>query len=144
MQWCSHLLIQSFSIYLISLVAIGTSLRQNIFKVGAWSIFLTVPDVDLKTANVIICSNLILSLFTERAFMEYVSNVENADDWLRSYFSDVFWRNLLNPSNYGRGSKLANPPPFFCFPVPFPELFPVLYYSILVNALSILSFLSGS
>ncbi len=41
---------------------------------------MTVPDVDLKTAKVIICSNLMLSVLTESAFIEYVSKVENADD----------------------------------------------------------------
>lgn len=80
MQWCSHLLIQSFNIYLASLLAIGTSLIQNIFSVGACNIFLTVPDVDLNTAKVIICSSLKLSAFAYKALIEYVSNVENADD----------------------------------------------------------------
>ena len=62
----------------------------------------------------------------------------------------------MRPSNYGRGSKFAKPPPFLSIllgllatpmlpetPPGIPEL-PELYDSILVRALSILSFLSGS
>jgi hypothetical protein len=61
-------------------LAIGTSFKQNILSVGACSIFLTVPDVDLNTDRVIICSNFKFSVFTDSALIEYVSNVEKADD----------------------------------------------------------------
>lgn len=53
---------------------------MKILRVGAWSIFLTVPEVDLNTASVIMCSSLKFSVFDDRALIEYVSNVENADD----------------------------------------------------------------
>ena len=76
---CSHLLIQSFSICLISLLAIGTSFIQYILNVGACSIFLTVPDVDLNTANVMRCSSF-KSEFADNTLIECESKVENADD----------------------------------------------------------------
>ena len=53
---------------------------QNILREGAWSIFLTVPVVDLNTARVIICSSLMFSGATELNFMLFVSKVENAED----------------------------------------------------------------
>lgn len=139
-QNCSHLLIHSFNIYLISLFAMGISFMQYILREGACSIFLTVPEVLLNTAKVIMCSSLRLSMFTGSAFREYVSNVEKAEDWLSSCFSDVFYRNLLRLSSCGRGSKFARPLPLFYLPPALLEL----YCSILVRARSILSLRSGS
>ena len=53
---------------------------QKILKEAACSIFLTVPDEDLKTASVIIWSSLMFSELDDRAFIVFVSKVEKAED----------------------------------------------------------------
>jgi len=68
------------SIFLISLLLMGTSLTQYIFKVGPWSIFLIVPEVDLKTERVTIWSSRIGSGMWPAFFKEKVSKVEKPDD----------------------------------------------------------------
>lgn len=118
-QWCSHRPIHSFNIYRDSLLVMGTSLMQKILSDGAWSIFLTVPLVDLNTAKVIICSNRRFSLLNECDLSQYESNVEKADDWESNYFSEVFYKYLLSGSNCGIGSRLAKLllfPDLFFFP----------------------------
>jgi len=54
MQIVSQVAIHSFMIYLDSRLTNGTSFTQKIVKLGPWSIFLIVPEVDLYTDSVII------------------------------------------------------------------------------------------
>ena len=64
------MLIQSLSSCLHSLLVMGTSLMQKILREGVWSIFLTVPEVDLNTESVIICSSFRFSWLRDKALIE--------------------------------------------------------------------------
>lgn len=90
MQIVSQVAIHSLMIYLDSRFTKGTSLTQKIVKLGPWSIFLIVPEVDLYTERVIIWSILIGSLWALGIWdlNENVSSAEKSDDWLRCGFED--------------------------------------------------------
>jgi hypothetical protein len=81
MQIVSHVAIHSLIICLDSLLTSGTSFTQKIVKLGPWSIFLIVPEVDLYTERVIIWSILIGSLCVFWTRKEKESKALKSDDW---------------------------------------------------------------
>lgn len=76
----SHRLIHTFKILRISLFASGTSFTQYILREGPCSIFLIVPEVDLKTASVTIWSRRMGSGRWPPLRKVKVSNVEKVED----------------------------------------------------------------
>lgn len=85
MQIVSQFPIHSLIICLDSLFTRGTSLTQKILKLGPCNIFFIVPEVDLYTDIVIICSILIGSLLILGIWdlSENDSKTEKSELWLR-------------------------------------------------------------
>jgi len=90
MQMVSQVAIHSLMICLDSRLTNGTSFTQKIVRLGPWSIFLIVPEVDLYTESVIIWSILIGSLLACGSWdlIENVSRAEKSEDWVSCGFVD--------------------------------------------------------
>lgn len=123
----SHCLVHSFNIYLISLLAKGTSFTQYILSDGPCSIFFIVPELDLNILRVTIWSSLSGSDVSLPSFNEKVSKVEKPEDYDRCCFS--FGCNMNLESESGCSGSIPKP----CFFIGAAPLLPtpllLLYYS---------------